>query len=205
MTTSKNILSDEQGFSLVETLVAVFLLSVVSMITLGIMTNFADANRVLSSKMGAMEEIDQTRDYLRVDLRETLNRGFFVAESGKETNKLLMRLTRGNNELSKVDDSVSPVETIEYWLNDETLVRRVYDRPEATVDTPYREYTLLDDINDFSIRFYNGNLWQSYWMNAESSQVTALPKAVEFSWLLNGQIDHNQNRMKTRFQVGASS
>ena len=160
-----NTISNQDGFSLVEMLVAVFLLSIVLMISLSVMSNFADANQMVTDKMADLGKIERARDYLRSDLRETIGRDFFIQDQSLNNEGLLFRLTRGDAENAKIDDTYSPIEMVEYKKSKNKLIRRSYLRPEAVERTPYRDYVVLDNIGEVSLKFYDGFLWQDYWVN----------------------------------------
>jgi|GEM_PF-971129 general secretion pathway protein J len=196
-------LSQQDGFSLVEMLVAVFLLSVVSIISLSIMSNFADANQMVTAKMSDLAQIERARNFLRADLRETVERGFFVQDQKLDQNDLLFRLTRGDAENAKVDDAYSPVEMVEYRINNDKLIRRSYLRPEAIEITPFRDYVLLENVGDISLKFYDGFLWHNYWVNIQNSNTVLLPRALELSWSSHDGQDYNGASFNIRFAVGS--
>lgn len=196
-----NPIRNQDGFSLVEMLVAVFLLSVVSIASLSVMSNFADANQMVTEKMGDLGKIERARDFLRSDLRETIQRGFFVQDQKENNERLLFRITRGGAENAKIDNSYSPVEMIEYRIIENNLIRRSYLRPQAIENTPYRDYVILENIADVSLKFYDGFLWQDYWINSQNNQTQILPKALEITWNKTGY-NKSLSPYSVRFPVG---
>ncbi len=180
-------LSQDDGFSLVETLLAVFLLSVISLITLNIMSNFADANQRLSIQVAKLEMIDGARNYLRDDMRQVIGRPFIATDNLRGSPIRLLRFTRSGSIIAKSDETRSSVETIEYWFDNNNLVRRIYDRPETTDDTTYIEYTILTHLSDLSFKYYDGTIWYNDWKFDPSSVPQRLPKAIEMAWVLSDE------------------
>lgn len=202
MTIASSHVTNQDGFSLVEMLVAVFLLSVVSMISLSVMSNFAYANQMVTEKMGDLGKIERARDYFRTDLREAINRGFFVQDPNIDNDGLLFRITRGGAENAKIDDAYSPVEMIEYRIHEKNLIRRSYLRPQATENTPYREYVVLENVADITLKFYDGFLWQDFWINSQNSQAVTLPRALEISWFIVTDNKKDAPEFSVRFPIG---
>lgn len=195
-------ITNQGGFSLVEMLVAVFLLSVVSLISLSVMSNFADANQMVTDKMSDLGKIERARDYLRSDLREAIERGFFVQDHKLDNSGLLFRLTRGNSENAKVEVAYSPVEMIEYRISENKLIRRSYLRPEAVENTPFREYVVLERVAEISLKFYDGFLWYDYWINGQNPNAAPLPRALEISWFMSDNKNRHAPSFTVRFPVG---
>lgn len=204
MIKANDIYDDCDGFTLVETLAAVFILSAVSIISLAIMSSFADANQLMTQKSDHLTDIEKARSYFRDDLLHIMRNRFASRQFDDEEERVILSMVRSNTELATVDRSRSSAETVEYLLQNEALIRRSYDRPNPTVDTSYRDYVLLKNIQEISFRFYDGNMWQSNWSNLNNIESTALPRAIEISWLLNDEATESTYQYINRFQLGAA-
>ncbi len=206
MNKAAEILKRDDGFSLIETLVAVFILSVVSAASLSIMSNFADANQMMSGKINHLDMIDDARSYLRSDLQQVIDRPFVTGLNTENREGTLLRFTRNNSDLSNIDETRSPVETVEYRFDNNKLIRRAFDRPDITEDTPYRDYIILWNLQDVSLKFYDGYIWRENWINGSvNQQEMNLPRAIEISWIVkDGEFRHDY-RYRSLFQVGRAN
>lgn len=202
MKRTEKIYRECAGFSLVETLVAVFILSVVSLISLNLMSSFADANQMMTHKTDLMGDIEKARSYLRDDLLNILERNVYVAPDTDQENFSILKITRGNSELAAVDQTRSAAQTVEYFLQDDKLIRRTYERPDATPNTRFRDYVLLRDIKDVSVRYYDGHQWQNNWIVSSGSQSVLPPRALEIAWSFQDDNQAGALHYINRFQMG---
>ena len=67
------------------------------------------------------------------------------------------------------DPRGTDIESVRYCLEDGTLTRQAYDRPDAVRDTPQRRYKLIDNIETVEIRFLVNNAWVREWRIATPS------------------------------------
>ncbi len=208
---------EDAGFTLTETLVAVLILSIVSLVSLGIFNSFAGTNQAMTERIDYLRNIELARNYIRDDLHNIANRparnslggtnaSHFSSEvdnSGKNKT-LLLRLTRGSNPLATADVTISPTETIEYWLMDDKLIRRSYDRPDPTMDTSYRDYVILSNVKDVDIRFFNGNIWVDDWITGSRDEKKSLPRAVDFTWSVTDPQSGITQQYQNYFPMGGT-
>lgn len=202
MNGNNDFMFGSDGFSLIETLMAVFMLSVVSLISLNIMSSFSDANQMMAVKTSDMEDIKKARDYLREDLANALS-GKFSADGNTDANEgYLFTLIRGNSEIASVNTDWSSAEQIEYLLIDEKLIRRSYDRPNPLENTSFRDYVLLDHVKDVNIRSYDGSIWKIPTPAVSNTELVLTPRALEITWQLIDQNSSHSFDYINRFQVG---
>lgn len=218
--TNKNIhlLYSEAGFSLMETLVAVFILSIVSLISLNIMSNFATANQTLTKTIAHIEEIKNAQNYIRNDMRYIVrrttqyddNKDARVSFSGKNDPSfvtkanILLRFTRNNSILADIDQSLVATETVEYRFEEGKLFRRSFDRPNPTFDTPYREYVILHNVENIDLKFLIGGNWVDEWQGVYNSTNSYLPRAIEISWNFSDSPDQLKHKYVSKFKLGAN-
>lgn len=199
---NKNIhfLNNDEGFSLMETLVAVFILSIVSLISLNIMSNFASANQILTETIGHLEDLKTAQNYIRNDMQHIIKRQTRIISTGQPN--IVLRFTRNNRMLADVDKSRAAIETIEYRIEEGELIRRSFDRPNPTVNTPYRDYTILHNVENVELRFLIGNNWVDEWVSSPNSMTSYLPKAIEFSWNIIEGSDQSKYHYVSKFKMG---
>lgn len=195
----------EKGFSLVETLLAMFLLSLVSMTALVMLNGYFRGSAAIGSASTRLSEMMSARDQLADDLLHAVMRPSGAAEMpvifyGDMRTSCFLRLTRRAGPVAIYDPRGTDIESVRYCLEDGTLTRQAYDRPDAVRDTPQRRYKLIDNIETVEIRFLANNVWVREWriatpsayaptdmsaLNPEGvSSISAdnLPSLVEVSW-----------------------
>ena len=195
----------EKGFSLVETLLAMFLLSLVSMTALVMLNGYFRGSAAIGSASTRLSEMMSAREQLADDLLHAVMRPSGAAEMpvifyGDMRTSCFLHLTRRAGPVAIYDRRGTDIESVRYCLEDGTLTRQAYDRPDAVRDTPQRRYKLIDNIETVEIRFLANNVWVREWriatlsayaqtdmsaLNPEGvSGISAddLPSLVEVSW-----------------------
>ena len=195
----------EKGFSLVETLLAMFLLSLVSMTALVMLNGYFRGSAAIGLASSRLSEMISAREQLADDLLHVVMRPSGVGEMpvifyGDMRTSCFLRLTRRAGPVAIYDPSGTDIESVRYCLEDGTLTRQAYDRPDAVRDTPQRRYKLIDNIETVEIRFLVNNAWVREWRIATPSAYAQtdmsafnpegvsgisaddLPSLVEVSW-----------------------
>lgn len=195
----------EKGFSLVETLLAMFLLSLVSMTALVMLNGYFRGSAAIGAASTRLSEMMSAREQLADDLLHAVIRPSGAADMpvifyGDMRASCFLHLTRRAVPAAIYDPRGTDIESVRYCLEDGTLTRQAYDRPDAVRDTPQRRYNLIDNIETVEIRFLVNNAWVREWRIATPSayaqtDVSAfnpkgvsglsaddLPSLVEVSW-----------------------
>ena len=164
----------EKGFSLVETLLAMFLLSLVSMTALVMLNGYFRGSAAIGSASTRLSEMMSAREQLADDLLHAVIRPSGAADMpvifyGDMRASCFLRLTRRAVPAAIYDPRGTDIESVRYCLEDGTLMRQAYDRPDAVRDTPQRRYKLIDNIETVEIRFLVNNAWVREWRIATPS------------------------------------
>jgi general secretion pathway protein J len=163
----------EAGFSLVETMVALVIFSIISLIGLQVLRSYSDGQVALQNADGQLSQLQVSASIIRDDLAQAVIRpvrtergdsasyfeggqaaGIFGAE-----NQPLLRFVRSGYMAARFNPEFPTIQTVEYWYQDGQLVRRAYARPDITSETPYFEQVLVSDITELSVRFRVQDLW----------------------------------------------
>ena len=164
----------EKGFSLVETLLAMFLLSLVSMTALVMLNGYFRGSAAIGAASTRLSEMMSAREQLADDLLHAVIRPSGAADMpvifyGDMRASCFLRLTRRAVPAAIYDPRGTDIESVRYCLEDGTLMRQAYDRPDAVRDTPQRRYKLIDNIETVEIRFLVNNAWVREWRIATPS------------------------------------
>ncbi|MEM9670589.1 MAG: type II secretion system minor pseudopilin GspJ [Pseudomonadota bacterium] len=200
-----------QGFTLVETLIAVFALALL----MG-----AGSTMVLSSLRGQSEldlrheriaAIDRASAHFRSDLEHAVPRfvasersgegdvSFYGGMEGRDS--IVLALVR--NGWSNLDfvEQRSELLVVEYIFEDGRLTRRLIERPDRARRTPRSETVLLTDLSNINVRFFAGGQPAEIWRSVGGgSGEVSMPDAIEMTLRFP-----NDEVLTQRFLVGGRS
>ena len=204
--------NNDAGFSLIEMLVALSVFSALSIMGVIVLSSFTEGQSALQSADERLAHMQTASNIIRDDLASALVRpargvlggsGDYFA-GGKHTTAFgadevpLLRLVRGNHAASRFDASQPNIQTLEYWLQDGVLTRRIFARPDANEVTPVYRQTLMSDLEEISLRFNVQGTWVDG-LEAIVGARSSLPELVEMRFTFTGE------RTLTRvFVVGAA-
>ncbi len=162
---------NDNGFSLVETMVATFLFALVSAAGVVLLTSYQDGREVLSAADERVAELTLAREVLKADLLTALDRPARLEMGDAQgftgsiylPDGLKLRLVRGGSMRSVLDAGASALERVDYVLEDGTLVRRTFPHTDVTVGAKPRERVLLSGIKSMALRFESDGLWRDEW------------------------------------------
>ena len=197
----------ENGFSLVETLLAMFLLSLVSMTALVMLNGYFRGSAAIGTASSRLSQMMSAREQLADDLLHAVIRPSGEAEMpvifyGDIRDSCFLGLTRRAGSTAIYDPRGTDIESVRYCLENGRLIRQAYTRPDAVRDTPMRHYSLIDNLETVEIRFLVNNAWVREWRIATQnaySQIDIgllnpggvngistddLPSLVEVSWVV---------------------
>lgn len=181
-------LSEDNGFSLVETLVATFIFALVSASGVAILSGYEQSRIRLAEADSQLTELDQTKALIREDFFAAFDRplrdeyggvvpGF---EAGDHMpSGTLLRLVRGGNPAAKLFGNMSALKRVEYVVLDGFLVRRTYDRTDAVTTTDIVDQPILSGVQSVSTRYAADGIWVEEWGTLPSS--FALPRLAEIT------------------------
>jgi len=200
-------LFDDNGFSLVETLVATFIFAVVSASGVAILSGYQESRVRLAQADSQLSAIDQARALMRADLFSASNRPMRDAFGGTMTAfeagdhmpaGTLLRLVRGGNPSAQLFGNVSALQRIEYAAMNGSLVRRIYDRTDVVTTTGFIEQKILSEVQSVSSRYAANGIWAEEWGTLPST--SALPRLAEITIAFR-----SGNNVKMMFIVGAAA
>jgi len=188
-------LKDDFGFSLVETLVALVIFAAVSTAGVSVLSGYQKGQNSLLAADDFTANVQTVHSLIKADLENILKRpvrdefgGVEVAfASNVDEEKMpLLRFVRGGHFAAVVSKTAPAIQRVEYWLKDNMLIRRSYDRPDRVVDTSFRDRVILRDVEKLSLRFQKDTIWLTEW-SPVLGEVTLMPDLVEMSISLTGR------------------
>lgn len=202
----KQGLSNEHGFSLIETLVATFIFALIAAMSVALLTSYQSSRVALGDADERLAQLEVARNILRDDYFAAINRPvrdefgsvLLAFEAGQHMEDgRRQRLVRSGDMGAKLNGTISEVKRVELLLADDRLLRRTYVRSDLVQDTAYLDQTLLEGVSRLTTRYAVDGVWVTEWGTTVAS--SSLPRMAEVSIeFKTGQ------RAQMMFIVGAS-
>ncbi len=182
------------GFSLIEMMVALFIFSIIAASGITVLSSAIQSKDQMTERQSLVDALVLARAIMKADFVQIANRpvrldrnrgdavGFTGGDVG-ESEPVLLFVRRGWLNPGHVEPR-SSLQTVEYWLEDDMLKRRAYDRVDAVSDTPSRERILLRGVSKFELSFYRNGQWAAQW--TASGPVRSLPTLIAVDMELAG-------------------
>ena len=182
---------DQNGFTLVEMMVALFIFSMLAVAGVIMLRSAVDGDEITAKNLGQMAEMQRFVSLMEADLSQALPRtardergdrmpAFASEASGPDA--AFLKFTRGGQ--SNINgEARSNLERVEYRLVDGKLERWRYRMTDGgSTDEPA---VLLSNIESLELRFRDRRgQWASRW---EAGRLAELPRAIEMEFEQQGR------------------
>jgi general secretion pathway protein J len=188
-------MKQQQGFTLLEVLVAVALLAMLGLAAALTLNSGLRSKQVLSESIGTLQRLQLAQQLIQRDLEQiVLRRG--RGEQGDYRDQILRADDRGDDGLlldfyktgRRMLQSNTPgsdLEHVRYRLQGGRLTRDSTPLIDSPAGTPWHSATLLDELAGVELRFFYNQDWIDQWppIRAASGQGSSsrLPDAVEMT------------------------
>ena len=186
--------TSQSGFTLAETMVALFILALVSAAGSGLLIGATSSSKQIREAEAEARQLDIAQALIRQDVAAMSLRGVRPDNGLGPVNNLVGEPTRaGHPFLAFVRDgwinpgSVAPrsdLQRVSYRLEDQNLIRSAYTRPDATSGTPVSERVLLTGVQQVQLSFYRGGERSEFWDATAGQPLFILPDMIEFEIFL---------------------
>lgn len=193
---------NRNGFTIIEVLVTLIILSMIAVISSNILQSSLASESESSDRLNAIKELSLASSILRRDIRQLVNvpikdfygnkiYGTFISELGSEN---IMFTTK----VKSFSDEVSPLKRIQYIVEDNNLLRRQYFSSNPYSADDYISSILINDIKNIQISFLYENKWHQSWPISliTSKKIPTLIKIEfivdnkEYNWIINPNIKY---------------
>jgi len=180
-----------KGFTIIEVLISLVILSIITLITSNILKSSLDTEYQTSNHLNKIKDINLSSSKIRRDLRQIVNiksrdfygnnmSGSFVANQG--INSIIF-----NSNIRSVANDVSPIKRIEYIFEDKQIKRRQYFSSNPYDQNQYIESSILTNIDELNFNFLNSDKWHSSWPINETSS-KKIPRLIKIEFILDKKL-----------------
>jgi len=181
-------LAKQQGFTLLELLIASIIFALMAIMAYGGLANVMDNSEASKLALHRLKQLQQTVSVLNRDFSQLVSRpvrdeyGNQLPPLAAGTNiDYLVEFTRGGRN-SPPALARSSLVRVAYRLDEDKLVRLHWPQLDRSPNMEAKQTVLIDDIESISIRYLaQNNEWQQQWppLNAAEPTIDGQPAAPE--------------------------
>ncbi|MEO1408013.1 MAG: type II secretion system minor pseudopilin GspJ, partial [Pseudomonadota bacterium] len=181
--------SPQGGFTLVETLVALFVLGMISAAGAALLLGAAQTQKQVQTREQQSRQIDVAQAMIRNDISALSHRAIKPDNTFGRPGNLFGEDSYGDRPfLSFVRSgwlnpgqlaARSRLQAVAYRLVDGALFRTATLRPDATNGTERADMVLLQDVDMVRTRFRRGGEWSVEWIGDAGQSLRILPDLIE--------------------------
>lgn len=199
--------SSEAGITLVETLIALFLIALMATTGAVMLTQSMRGARQIDDRSVEARQLQVALAMIREDFAAFADRpsradgsqepparfeGYPVRFNGR----ILLLVRNGWSNPGGIAQR-GDLQRVEYRFEAGTLVRRSWSAPDAGPGTPVSEQRLLEGLDDISVRYGRLDAWRDDWVVLAQENAAPLPDKIEFSFRFGPD-----DALTARFRLG---
>ena len=191
-----------RGFTLIEVLVSLVILSLITVISSSILQSSLDIERTVSQRLHSARSLNFSSIIVKRDIRQAINvplrdnYGNFlngVMIGSNIDNKILF-----NTRVKSISNETSPIKRIEYILEEGTFKRKQFYSANPYNIDEYFDTELISDVSRMNIEFLHERQWHPKWpinSNTEKKIPTLIrfefeKNGKEYTWIIEPNIDY---------------
>ena len=191
----------KKGFTLIEVLISLVILSIIAIVSTNFLQSSIDLRNQSKLKVDDIKVFNLGVSTIRRDLMSTVNlpmRDNFGNQLpnfiGSNTDKKITFL----GFINRIDSSRSSISRIEYLFDDTKFIRRVYFTADPYDYDDHIDSVIFNNIEDVEISFLSDNRWFTEWPAGQTAAYK-IPKLVkieindkdrDFEIIINPNIDY---------------
>ena len=191
-----------RGFTLIEVLFSLVILSIITIITTNILQSSLETEKISTERLENTRSLNSSSIVIKRDLRQIMNiplrdfYGNFI--DGTMVGDNLVKRVSFNTRIKTISDKSSPIKRIEYILKDDTFIRKQFYSGNPYSEEDFFDSELIEDVSDLNIGFMHNRQWHSKWPINKNTQ-KKIPELIRFefetsgktyTWIMEPNIDY---------------
>ena len=183
--------TSQAGFTLAETLVALFILAIVSSAGAALLIGATTTSQQIREQEQITRQIDVAQRLIRQDIMAMSTRSIRPSDGLASPINLHGERPRGEEPFLHFVrngwlnpgfvEPRSGLQAVQYVLRNGDLIREARLRPDATSGTPLASRVLLNNVRTVELGFQRGDQISDYWLTGAGQSVNVLPDLVEMT------------------------
>ena len=191
-----------RGFTLIEILVSLVILSMIAVISSNILQSSLELERATTSRLADVRNLNFSSVIIRRDIRQIVNTnlrdGFGNSIDGTFSGNNLTKKFFFNTKVNSISNEVSPIKRVEYELIDDKFVRKQYFSSNPYNLDEFISSNIIDGITNIEMLFFHEKKWYSFWPIDKKTR-SKIPKLIkleftqnnkEYLWIIEPNIDY---------------
>lgn len=187
---SRHCVRKNQGFTLLEVLIAVAIFAVISGIAYSGLSSVLTASHKTQAVNRSLQEVQMAISLMHQDFTQIANRPVSdefgtrqeAVVSGSAFEKIIRITRRGWR--NPAQRTRSTLQRIAYRIDENTLIREYWQHLDRAPNPTIVSLPLLEKVKELSFRYYDqNNAWQQQWppLSQDQDQPVLLPRAIEMT------------------------
>ncbi len=191
-----------KGFTLIEILISLVILSMIAVISSNILQSSLELERTSTSRLADVRNLNFSSVIIRRDIRQIVNTnlrdGFGNSVNGSFSGNNITKKLFFNTKINSISNEVSPIKRVEYELIDDKFIRKQYFSSNPYNLNEFISSNMIDEVSDLEMFFLNEKQWYSNWPIDENTR-KKIPKLIkleftqnkkEYLWIIEPNIDY---------------
>ena len=198
----RDILSMNKGFTLIEVLVSLVILSLIGLICSQILSSALESEEISTKKLNAVKELSLSSSIIRRDLRQAVNipsrdyygdlmPGTFYYD--ELSNSIIF-----NTSIKNLSLVTSNINRVQYMIEDNVLKRKQYFSSNPYNEEDNTETNLVNNVEDIEFTFMYQMRWHDRWPLDEAT-ANKFPELIridfsvgssDYFWLIDPNIEY---------------
>ena len=177
-----------KGFTLIEVLVSLVILSMIAVISSNILQSSLELERTSSQRLSSARSLNFSSILIRRDIRQIINvplKDFYgnpmsATLIGNNEDKRMMF----NTKIKSISNNSSPIKRVEYVLEDNKFIRRQFFSTNPYDADEFIDTFLIEDISQMDIEFMFQRQWYQQWPISPITE-RQIPTLIKFKFKKN--------------------